>query len=315
MYFPHVRATVRANTFVGYESAYRLYIRPTFGNTDISNITVSDVQSWITSFHKPGCARRCYATLRQILRYAADVGEYTGDDPTRHNIRLPSTSGNKNKVLTSQEVVKLINGFRGHKLEACVLCSVTMGLRRCECFGLKWEDIDLTTGAVVVHRSRQYVQGTEVVYPTKTKRSTRTCYLPKFALARLRQIQKDANEWLLPVPVSQAACIYKKYVQENGLPYTPFMNLRHTWATLAVESGTDVLIVAQMLGHTDASMAYKRYVKPSNAVHRRVQRQFNLLVTKGVMLNNVSVFGKIGNAVRSMWNSVIGFVTSPQLTC
>lgn len=93
------------------------------------------------------------------------------------------------------------------------------------------------------------------------------------------------------------------------------MNLRHTWATLAVESGTDVLIVAQMLGHTDASMAYKRYVKPSNAVHRRVQRQFNLLVTKGVMLNNVSVFGKIGNAVRSMWNSVIGFVTSPQLTC
>lgn len=279
VYFPHVRTTVRANTFIGYESAYRLYIRPTFGDTDMESITVSDVQSWITSFAKPGCARRSYTTLRQIIRYAADVGKYNGDDPTKHNIKLPHTPGNQNKVLTSREVMELVNGFRGHKLEACVLCSVAMGLRRCECFGLKWSDIDFTTGSVTVHRSRQHIQGHEVVYPTKTKKSTRTCYLPKFALSRLKEIRGSDNEWLLTVPVSQAAYVYRKHVHNNGLPYTPFMNLRHTWATLAVESGTDVLVVAQMLGHTDASMAYNRYVRPSNSVHQKVQQQFDLLVT------------------------------------
>lgn len=315
MYFPHVRTTVRANTFAGYESAYRLYVCPAFGNTDLEKITVRDVQTWITSFDKPGCARRSYTTLRQIIRYATDVGVYNGEDPTKHNIQLPATSGNKNKVLTSQEVVELVDGFRGHELEACVLCSVTMGLRRCECFGLKWGDIDFATGAVSVHRSRQYVSGAEVVYPTKTRKSTRTCYLPKFALVRLRKIRKKPDEWLLPVPVSHAAYVYKKYVQSNGLPYTPFMNLRHTWATLAVESGTDVLIVAQMLGHTDASMAYSRYVKPSNTVHKQAQQRFDNLVTKSSSTSVASVMRHIVSLVRNLLRDGIFVVTDvPQLS-
>ena len=276
--FLTLSTVVRLNTLEGYKSAYRRHIRPTFGDVDMDDITVLDVQSWINSFNKPGCARRAYTTLRQIIRYAADVGEYSGNDPTKHNIHLPSTPGNRHKVLTSEEVKQLVRGFRGHELEACVLCSVSMGLRRCECFGLKWNDIDFSTGAVTVQRSRQYIKGTEVVYPTKTKKSTRTCYLPKFALARLKEIQGDATDWLLPLPVSRAAYVYKKHVLDNNLPYTPFMNLRHTWATLAVESGTDVLVVAQMLGHTDASMAYSRYVKPSDRVHRQVQSKFNLLI-------------------------------------
>ena len=315
MYFPHVRTTVRENTFVGYESAYRLYIRPMFGNTDLETITVRDVQTWITQFDKPGCAKRSYATLRQIIRYATDVGVYNADDPTKHNIQLPDTLGNQNKVLTSQEVVELVNGFRGHELEACVLCSVTMGLRRCECFGLKWKDIDLTTGAVRVHRSRQYVNGTEVVYPTKTKKSTRTCYLPKFALVRMRRIRRRPDEWLLPVPVSHAAYIYRRHVQDNGLPYTPFMNLRHTWATLAVESGTDVLVVAQMLGHTDASMAYSRYVRPSNAVHKQAQQRFDNLVTRNRSTCVVSLVRHIVSLVRNLlMNAVFGATGVLQLS-
>lgn len=316
VYFPYVSTAVRLNTLEGYKSAYRRHIRPTFGDVDMDDITALDVQHWINSFSKPGCARRAYTTLRQIIRYATDMGKYRGDDPTKHNIHLPSTTGNTHKVLTSEEVKQLVRGFQGHELEACVLCSVSMGLRRCECFGLKWNDIDFSTGAVTVQRSRQYIKGTEVVYPTKTKKSTRTCYLPKFALARLKEIQGDATDWLLPVPVSRAAYVYKKHVLDNNLPYTPFMNLRHTWATLAVESGTDVLVVAQMLGHTDASMAYSRYVKPSGSVHRQVQHKFNLLIDNNMYKTPIAcVLNSIVSCVRRVLSGTLSDVRLLQRPC
>ena len=302
-YLPYIKQSVRSNTYQGYICSYRKYVKPRFGNTNLEDITTLDVQSWINSFDKPGCARRSYATLRQILRCASDFDVYHGNDPTKHNIKLPKTKGNCNKILTADEVVTLMQGFKDHPLETCVICSVTMGLRRCESFGLKWEDINLVTGEVYVHRSRQCVQGKEVVYPTKTTKSTRVCYLPYSALVRLRQIGTHQQGWILPVPVAKAANLYRSHIESNHLPYTPFMNLRHTWATLAVESGTDISVVANMLGHTDMTMAYNRYVKPRQDVYTQAQIRFNDLMkqnNKVVEYSSTSLIRKIVQRTKSM---------------
>lgn len=50
------------------------------------------------------------------------------------------------------------------------------------------------------------------------------------------------------------------------------MNLRHTWTTLAIESGADITLVAKMMGHTDIDTAYKRYVKPRSSAYRSVKQ-------------------------------------------
>lgn len=275
IYLPTVEKTVRKNTYVGYRGAYRKYIKPYFGEYQLDDITSLEIQKFIDSFQKAGAARKAFTTLRQIIHCAQDYELFTKKDPTKKHIKLPKTPGNTNKVLTLEEVKELIDGFYGHLLEACVICSVTLGLRRCESFGLKWGDIDKKTGAVYVHRSRQWVEGEEVVYPPKTKQSTRICYLPSFALKRLNQIRKDDDDWILPVSVRDAPGIYRKHIQKNNLPYTPFMNLRHTWATLTVESGTDISLVAKMMGHTDIVMAYNRYVKPSQKTYINIQRSMD----------------------------------------
>lgn len=280
VYLPTVKNQVRLNTYVGYEGSYYKYIKPWFKDYDINDVNAFEIQKFVDHFDKPGSARRCFSTLRQIIHLAQDCEVYVKKDPTKKHIKLPKTAGNTSKVLTYDEVSTLLNGFKDHPLEACVICSVTLGLRRCESFGLKWSDINFKTGEVHIHRSRQIVKGKEVVYPPKTKLSERTCYLPSFALKRLKQIQKDGNNWLLPVPVNKAPGMYRKFIEDNNLPYTPFMNLRHTWATLQIESGTDVVLVAKMMGHTDIDMAYKRYVRPSKQSFINVQHNFNNNVTQ-----------------------------------
>lgn len=277
-YFPVTKANVRENTYVGYVSSYNLYVKPKFGSVEMESITVSDVESWINQIERPGAANKAFMTLRQLLRKAADYDMYAGKDPAKCHIKLRKTSGNESKILTAEEVAQLLKAFKGHPLEACVICSVTLGLRRCESFGLKWQDIDMQTGAVHVRRSRQTVNGVERVYDPKTKKSNRVCYLPDFAVKRLSKIKKEESSWILPVPVDKAAAMYKYHCNKCNVPYTPFMNLRHTWATLLAQNNVDIVFIANMLGHIEIDMAYKRYIKPTEESYKQVQKVYSSIV-------------------------------------
>jgi len=52
---------------------------------------------------------------------------------------------------------------------------------------------------------------------------------------------------------------YKKMLKESGIPETNFHVTRHTMATRALESGFDVKVLADILGHADASTTLNKY--------------------------------------------------------
>lgn len=149
---------LRECTRVGYLSALRVHILPRWENVDMESITVTGIESWLDSFDKPGAARKAYAVFRAILRLAFKRG-LTDNDVTRREIRLPRLRHYEPRVLSAQEVRKMLKGFYGHPLEAWLLVSVCAGLRRCESVGIEWADLDLRRGTVTVKRSVQWVAG------------------------------------------------------------------------------------------------------------------------------------------------------------
>ena len=48
--------------------------------------------------------------------------------------------------------------------------------------------------------------------------------------------------------------IHKKILKDAGLEHLRFHDLRHTFATLALQNGVDVKTVSSMLGHFDAEI-------------------------------------------------------------
>ena len=50
--------------------------------------------------------------------------------------------------------------------------------------------------------------------------------------------------------------LHKKILKDAGLPHIRFHDLRHTFATLALQNGVDVKTVSSMLGHYDACLLY-----------------------------------------------------------
>lgn len=269
----NTRATkIRSNTLQGYLSTIRKHILPYFGDTDIDDIDVPEIEEWLDGFHQSGAAIKAYAVLRMLLNTADDYGFMHVRSPTTRRIRLPKRYPPERKVLTRSEVQLLIDGLRGTVVEAVVILSVYLGLRRGESFAVKWEDIDLESGSVRIHATRQQVKGGTVEYGTKTPLSTRIAYLPNVALRMLREIGDGKTGYVCPLSPSEISRIYRILCLERGLPYVPFTNLRHTWATLAIESGADITMVSRAMGHSDVRMTYDHYVRPREEAFRKMQR-------------------------------------------
>lgn len=271
----------RRSTVDGYKSSLRLYVLPEFGSKTIDEITPEMIQGWVDKFDQPGAARKAYKCLRQVIRWAIRRYGLRVYDPTTNGVELPRMTMYRPDTLDAKEVVTRLRGFWGHIDEATVLLSSVLGLRPGECYALSWGDINMTTGAVTVNKSRQYIGGMEYVYPTKTPKSDRICYLPRFALRRLRDIWRSLGrpKGLINADKPQTiARRIKEWCRRHNLPHVSMTNLRHTWATLAIEAGVAIETVAMMLGHSNIMTAYDHYIRPRRSICQDAQRQVEALL-------------------------------------
>lgn len=281
IYFPRKREERRASTVSGYESAYVNHIKPVFGTSLMEEITVEQIESWLRPMSF-GQAEKSLKTLRQIYRAAIRWQHYRGFDPTQVEIDKPKrTKAYRPKVLLPNEVKILLRGLQGDDGEAVILCAVTLGLRRGEACALEWADINLKNGEVKITKSRQIIHGEIVTLDTKTAESNRICYLPRFARKRLAAIKRETGATgLLSGDISpdKVAARFKSACRRYGLPYTPMTNLRHTWASMALQAGTDIAIVAMMLGHTELDTSYKYYLSTNRDMCSDVQSSVERLI-------------------------------------
>lgn len=273
---------LRESTLEGYRSSLATHVLPYWGHAPIEEITPEDLQDWVdTRFPGiPGGAEKAYKTLRQVIRFAIRKLGVRCWDPTTAGIELPKKNRYRAKTLDASGVKSYLRALWGDATEAVAICAVTLGLRRGEACGLRWSDIDLRSGEVRIRRSRQWVHGHEVVVDPKTDKSARSYYLPKFALARLRQIRRESGGrgWLCAMPAHRIARRIKAVCARAGAACVSMTECRHTWATLAVEAGVGIETVAMMMGHTDISTAYEHYIVPRPRVCKDAQRAWARLV-------------------------------------
>ncbi len=149
-----------------------------------------------------------------------------------------------------------------------------------ELLGLKWEDIDLERGDLRVRRQIARINGEVVEAPLKTKNAYRTLPLAEDTIGVLEAQRKKtgSSQWVFPSttggPISPDSVLHMlhRVLKRAGLPRVRFHDLRHTFATLALQNGVDVKTVSGMLGHFSAGFTLDTYAHVTTASQRQAAK-------------------------------------------
>ena len=69
--------------------------------------------------------------------------------------------------------------------------------------------------------------------------------------------------------------VIRRVLKQAGLPYVRFHDLRHTFATLALQNGVDVKTVSGMLGHFSAGFTLDTYAHVTTVAQRDAAQKMN----------------------------------------
>ena len=244
-----------------------------------------------------------FGTLRNILGYAKRL-HYIKEDPTADLTQKEKPHRDKKKVdfLEQEQAVRFMACMAKEPLYWRCLMNVliTTGLRRGEVVALQWGDLDTGKLELSVVRNVTLDKDAESgLHIGKTKTGeTRIVPISARLCAMLLQFKKEQEETYnaLILPAGFIFCNFtdpyrplrpdsvtrhvRKFVDKNGLPDVSPHDLRHTAASLALESGADLKDVQALLGHKDASTTMQFYVGISEEKQRRTVDGIESLIAK-----------------------------------
>lgn len=119
------------------------------------------------------------------------------------------------------------------------------------------------------------IDGKIVEAPLKTKNSYRTVSISPQAVEVLEQQKaKTKDEYVFPSPnggpISPDSVnnMLKRVLERAGIPKVRFHDLRHTFATLALQNGVDIKTVSGILGHFSAGFTLDTYAHVTTAAQK-----------------------------------------------
>lgn len=292
----YAEPTLRESTVRGYRSDVRHHIKPALGNKMLRSITQRDVQKFYNALGRKtykasdGNERRLAdATVRGVhmllheIMEAAVRSRLIVMNPTDGTV-IPKLNRPPMKILNEEQLDKFMKAIRAEPLwYDFFYTEITTGLRRGEICGLKWCDLDETNGTLKIYRSIHSAPGgaLEVGNP-KTKKGTRTILLPPSTLHVLKERRKMAlTEWIFPSllepekPTAPSAAYHrlKVILKAAGLPDIRFHDLRHTFATTALEHGLDVKTLSAIIGHISSATTIDIYSHITGAMQRQAAQK------------------------------------------
>ena len=159
-----------------------------------------------------------------------------------------------------------------------------------ELLGLKWTDVDLDRGVLKIQRAISRQNGKVVEAPLKTKNAYRTLPLSADAIdVLMQQRRKTGNsEWVFPSPTGgpmspdSVLHMLQRVLKRAGLPRIRFHDLRHTFATMALQNGVDVKTVSSMLGHYSAGFTLDTYAHVTTDAQLKAAQTMGSILSRAV---------------------------------
>ena len=292
------------------DSLWENHLKARFGHRFVDDITAGEVNDYLAElYYTEGFSYQYTESFLKMFylifgqAYSHDHLEVTAYNKLCTNkntkIRMPKMKAEDDTDIVSftrEQLAILDDYFRGTNAETAYLLGRYCGLRINECFGLKWDHVDLENGTIQIDRQMQYQDSLIKLIAPKTRNSNRTIYLPQPMLDHLREKfrQRQEHEKMYRALRKQNRRMIED-IDGNIIPSTDLVNclpdgkiqtvnsmkyptreiksrlkiefkyhfLRHTYGTMMAELNTPQHLLCNQMGHGNIHVTQRYYLSVS----------------------------------------------------
>lgn len=278
---------VKKSTFAAYQLLIQNHILPRFG--EMKEVREEDVQTFALEKLSAGLSEKTIKdiiiVLKMILKFAVKNGYL---DYVQIDVKFPTNQQKKElEVFSKSDQKKFMNYLRDNftfKNLGIFICLST-GMRIGEICGLRWQDVDVDDGVIMVRHTLQRIyildegeRHTEIILDTpKTSNSIRDIPMSSELLRIMKQFNKVVNDDYFvisndinPIEPRTYRNYYKRLCKKLDIPELKFHGLRHSFATRCIEANGDYKTVSVLLGHSNISTTLNLYVHPNKEQKKKL---------------------------------------------
>lgn len=277
-YFSTYTGGLSPYTVANYQNMYNRAngIQEHFGRKKLKDIKTTDVQKYVNKLiaigQSPKTAKNVKGFFNTLLTLAVRLG-YIQSNPLLA-VTVPAWQRPDVEVYTLEQVKTLLERSKDDLTTQTIIgLGALAGLRRGELIALKWENvhIDDDKKEIKIEEAAYSVSGRRGTKAPKTKAGRRTVQIPDTLVEILRKqrlaykqnkiaqgekfydegyvLSQPNGKGYAPVSVYNR---YHKFVEtQEDIPCIKLHALRHTFASILIDSGVSPKIVQEQLGHAD----------------------------------------------------------------
>lgn len=312
--------SIRRTTYATYEGDVRLHIVPGIGKRKLKSLQPAEIRAWLIGLQTKCqcCAQgkdaaraekskaRCCAlqprqccndvlsasSIRHILRVLRAALQDAVDEEllSRNVARLVQvrvTNERKVRAFTRPEARRFLKAAENHRLYALWAVALSMGLRRGEALGLRWQEVDLESGRITINRALHRVDSELKLDSVKTEGSAGVLPLtePLVAILASHHQRQLKERWAAgsswrdtglvfttamggPIEPRNVNRMFRSLCKTAGVPQLRVHDLRHSCATLLFTMGVEPATVQKILRHSSITVTTGTYVEVIEGVQR-----------------------------------------------
>lgn len=293
---------IRPNTARDYSVSIHKHINPRLGNMRLQALDRLQIRGLYRKLAESGLGEKTvhnvHICLSKALHDALDDGLLRRNPAERAHAKPKDRP--EMKTWSADELAAFLAFAAQDRELAFYHVAAATGMRRGELLGLRWRDVDLD-GARLSVRQQFTRQGSGLGFgPPKSKKSIRTIDVDEETIALLCEQQERQLFDRRACGAAYRADLDLVFCRPGGLPEDPNVigrrfsrrvaklatvpviglhGLRHTHATLLLESGVDVKTVSERLGHDNVQTTLDLYGHVTSRMRSNAATRFGSLLS------------------------------------
>ncbi len=258
------------------ESIFKVHIKPVIGSRPLKDVAAIHLERIKRDMAKkklsPRSIHYAMSIIRQLFNFAKRFDYFNGDNPVS-KIKMPSFDNRRMRFLTVQEAEDLLEDIlsRSKQTYNITLLSLDSGLRAGEIFSLTWGDIDIDNGILTIRDSKSgktrfayMTQRVKEMFNSLELGEPSQLVFPDRKGNKIIQMSNAFNRAVDKLKLNEG-------IEDRRFKVT-FHTCRHSFASRLVESGEDLYVVKELLGHSDFKMTSRYAHLGENTLQNAIKR-------------------------------------------